>query len=91
MKHTVVRKAATTTIAALFLAAGAAVAIAPAHADAEGDNAFISYLDKKAFPYENRTAGHSARQAVLSRPDAPGQPKLARQLQPREQTGVEPV
>jgi len=55
MKHTVVRRAATTTIAALFLAAGAAVAIAPAHADAEGDNAFISYLDKKAFPYENRT------------------------------------
>ena len=55
MKHTVVRRAATTTIAALFLAAGAAMAIAPAHADAEGDNAFIDYLDKKAFPYENRT------------------------------------
>ena len=91
MKHTVVRRAATTTIAALFLAAGAAVAVAPAHADADGDNAFIAYLDKKAFPYENRTAGHSARQAVLPRPDAPRQPGLGRHLQPRAQAGVEPV
>ena len=55
MKDTVVRRIASATIAALFLGAGAAVAIAPAHADAEGDNAFIAYLDKKAFPYESRT------------------------------------
>ena len=55
MKHTVVRRAAGTAIAALLLGAGAAMAIAPAHADAEGDAAFIDYLDKKAFPYEKRT------------------------------------
>ena len=55
MNATVVRRAASATIAALFLGVSAAVAIAPAHADAEGDNAFIAYLDKKAFPYENRT------------------------------------
>src|SRR5882724_6847687 len=55
MNATVVRRAASATIAALFLGASAAVAIAPAHADAEGDNAFIAYLDKKAFPYESRT------------------------------------
>jgi hypothetical protein len=55
MNATVVRRAASATIAALFLGASAAVAIAPAHADEAGDNAFIAYLDKKAFPYENRT------------------------------------
>jgi len=55
MNATVVRRAASATIAALFLGASAAVAIAPAHADAEGDNAFIAYLDKNSFPYGNRT------------------------------------
>ena len=55
MNATVVRRAASATIAALFFGASAAVAIAPAHADADGDNAFIAYLDKKSFPYENRT------------------------------------
>jgi Protein of unknown function (DUF732) len=55
MKDTAIRRIAGATIAALFLGAGAAVAIAPAHADAEADNAFIDFLDKKAFPYESRT------------------------------------
>jgi hypothetical protein len=55
MNATVVRRAASATIAALFLGAGAAVAIAPAHADEAGDNTFIAYLDKKSFPYQNRT------------------------------------
>jgi hypothetical protein len=55
MKATVVRRAASATIAALVLGTSAAVAIAPAHADAAGDNAFIAFLDKKGFPYENRT------------------------------------
>jgi malic enzyme len=56
MKATLVCRAASTMITALFLATGAAaMAIAPAHADAEGDDAFIAYLDKKGFPYENRT------------------------------------
>ena len=90
MKHTVVRRAAGTTIAALLLGAGAAMAIAPAHADAEGDTAFIDYLDKKAFPYENRMQVIRTRQGVLPRTDAAGQPGLARQLQPRAETGVEP-
>lgn len=55
MSATVVRRAASATIAALFLGASAAVATAPAHADADGDNAFIAYLDKKSFPYHDRT------------------------------------
>jgi malic enzyme len=56
MKATLVRRAASTMITALFLGAGgAAMAIAPAHADAEGDNTFIAYLDKKGFAYDNRT------------------------------------
>jgi hypothetical protein len=55
MNATVVRRAASATIAALLLGASAAVAIAPAHADADGDNAFIAYLDKKGFPVDNRT------------------------------------
>jgi hypothetical protein len=55
MKATMVRRAASALITALFLGTGAAMAIAPAHADAESDNAFIAFLDKKAFPYENRT------------------------------------
>jgi hypothetical protein len=55
MKATTVRRAASTMITALFLGTGVAMAIAPAHADAEGDNAFIAYLDQKGFPYENRT------------------------------------
>jgi hypothetical protein len=42
-------------ITALFLATGTVVAMAPAHADADGDNTFIALLDKKGFPYENRT------------------------------------
>jgi hypothetical protein len=55
MKATMVRRAASTMITALFLGTGAAVAIAPAHADAAGDDAFIAYLDKNGFPYNNRT------------------------------------
>ena len=55
MNATVVRRAASATIAALVLGASAAVAIAPAHADAAGDNAFIAYLEKKGVPYANRT------------------------------------
>jgi hypothetical protein len=55
MKAITVRRAASTVITALFLGTGAAMAVAPAHADAELDNTFIAYLDKKGFPYENRT------------------------------------
>ncbi len=55
MKDSLVRRAASATIAALLLGTGAAVAAAPAHADAAGDKAFIDYLDQKGFPYENRT------------------------------------
>jgi hypothetical protein len=55
MKDTVVRRIVSTTIAALFVAGGAAVAAAPAYADSEADDYFMDFLDKKNFPYENRT------------------------------------
>lgn len=54
MTHTAVRRSATAAIAALLVAAGAAVSVAPAHAD-EKDDRFIAYLDQKGVPYTNKT------------------------------------
>ncbi len=55
MTTTVVRRTATAALAGLFLAVGAAVAVAPAHADPVYDQQFIDRLDKKGVPYKNRT------------------------------------
>lgn len=55
MSDTVPRRTAVATLAVLLLSAGTAIGTAPAYADAEGDKAFIDYLDEKNFPYENRT------------------------------------
>jgi Protein of unknown function (DUF732) len=55
MTNTVVRRTATAAIAGLFLAVGAAVAVAPAHADPIYDQQFIEYLEKKGVPYKSRT------------------------------------
>ena len=55
MTSTAIRRTASAAIAVLLMAAGAAVSVAPAHADAEKDQIFIDYLDKKGVPYKNRT------------------------------------
>jgi hypothetical protein len=55
MTSNAVRRSASAAIAALLLAAGAAVSVAPAHADAEKDQKFIEFLDLKGVPYANRT------------------------------------
>jgi len=55
MTNTAIRRTASVAIAGLFLAVGAAVSVAPAHADPEKDQVFIDYLDKKGVPYTNTT------------------------------------
>jgi len=55
MTNAATRRIASAAIAALVLVAGAAVSIAPAHADPAYDQIFIDYLDKKGVPYKNRT------------------------------------
>ena len=55
MTNAATRRTASAAIAALVLVAGAAVSIAPAHADPAYDQIFIDYLDKKGVPYKNRT------------------------------------
>jgi Protein of unknown function (DUF732) len=53
MSGTVARRTVLATLAALLLSAGTATS--PVYADAAGDKAFTDYLDKKGFPYDNRT------------------------------------
>jgi hypothetical protein len=55
MTTTAIRRTAGAAIAVLLMAAGAAISVAPAHADAEADQIFIDFLDKKRVPYKNRT------------------------------------
>jgi hypothetical protein len=55
MTNAAFRRTACAAIAGLVMAAGAAVSMAPAHADPEMDKVFIDYLDKKGVPYKNRT------------------------------------
>lgn len=54
MTRTAVRRTVSTTVAALLVAAGAALSVAPAHAD-EKDDKFIEFLDQKGVPYANKT------------------------------------
>jgi tellurite resistance protein len=55
MTNTAIRRTTSALVAALFLAVGAAVSIAPAHADPAYDQQFIDFLDQKGVPYKNRT------------------------------------
>ena len=55
MTNAAIRRSASAAIAALMMAVGAAVAVAPAHADPNNDQVFIDYLNKKGVPYGNRT------------------------------------
>lgn len=48
------RRSASAAIAAALVAAGAAVSVAPAHAD-DKDDRFIAYLDQKGVPYASKT------------------------------------
>jgi hypothetical protein len=54
MTSAAVRRTASAAIAAFVLATGAAVSVAPAHAD-ERDDRFIEFLDQKGVPYSNPT------------------------------------
>jgi hypothetical protein len=54
-EHPAFRRTTSALVAALFVAVGAAVSVAPAHADPVYDQKFIDYLDKEGVPYENRT------------------------------------
>jgi hypothetical protein len=54
MTPTAFRRSASAAIAVLFVVGGAAVSIAPAHADAKDDR-FIAHLDQKGVPYANKT------------------------------------
>jgi hypothetical protein len=56
MTNTAIRRAAGAAVAALFVAMGGTMAIAPAHADPAYDQKFLDYLDQKGVPYKNKTA-----------------------------------
>jgi hypothetical protein len=53
MRRTAIRRTAAAVVGALFVALGAAVSIAPAHADTN-DQQFIDYLNKKGVPFKSR-------------------------------------
>jgi hypothetical protein len=55
MTNTAIRRTASAAIAALFVGVGAAMTVAPAHADPVYDEKFLGYLDKKGVPYKNKT------------------------------------
>ena len=55
MTYTAIRRSTGTLVAALFVAIGGAVSVAPAYADPVYDQKFIDYLDQKGAPYKNRT------------------------------------
>ncbi|MDA4107156.1 hypothetical protein MHOL44478_07730 [Mycobacterium holsaticum DSM 44478] len=48
------KRTAIASMAALLVASGAAMAVAPAHAG-EKDDQFIEYLDQKGVPYSSKT------------------------------------
>jgi hypothetical protein len=55
MTNTAIRRSACALVAALFVAVGGAVSIAPAHADPVYDQKFLDYLDAKGVPFSNKT------------------------------------
>ena len=54
-EHPAIRRTTSALVAALFVAVGAAVSVAPAHADPVYDQKFIDYLDKHGLRYKSRT------------------------------------
>jgi hypothetical protein len=66
MTNTAFRRTTSALVAAAFMAVGAAVSVAPAHADPVYDQKFIDFLDKKGVPYKNETdAIRTAKQFCL--------------------------
>ena len=66
MTNTAIRRTAGAAVAALIVAAGAAVSVAPAHADPVYDQNFIDYLNQSGVPFKNRTdAIRTAKQFCL--------------------------
>ena len=55
MTNTAIRRTTGAVAAAFFLGAGAALSIAPAHADPVYDKKFLDYLDAKGVPFSNKT------------------------------------
>ena len=49
------RRSVSAVAAAAVLATGAAVSVAPAHAQEDKNQIFIDFLDKKGVPYKNTT------------------------------------
>lgn len=56
MTNTAIRRAAGVAVAALFVAVGGTMSVAPAHADPVYDQKFLDYLDQKGVPFNNKTA-----------------------------------
>ena len=56
MTNTAIRRAAGAAVAALFVAVGGTMSVAPAHADPVYDQKFLDYLDQKGVPFNNKTA-----------------------------------
>jgi len=66
MTNTAIRRTTSALVAGLFMAVGAAVSVAPAHADPVYDQKFIDYLNQKGVPYKNETdAIRTAKQFCL--------------------------
>jgi hypothetical protein len=66
MTNTAIRRTTGALVAAAFIAVGAAVTVAPAHADPAYDQQFLDFLDKKGVPYQNPTdAIRTAKQFCL--------------------------
>ena len=55
MTNTAIRRSTGALVAAFFVAVGAAVSIAPAHADPVYDQKFLDFLDAKGVPFSNKT------------------------------------
>ena len=56
MTNTAIRRSTGALVAALFVAVGGAISIAPANADPAYDQKFLDYLDAKGVPFANKTA-----------------------------------
>ena len=85
MTNTAIRRTTSALVAALFVAVGAAVTVAPAHADPVYDQKFIDYLDKWGVPYANRTEIIRVAKQFLSRYLSPGRFDLEGRIQPHEE------
>jgi hypothetical protein len=55
MTKSAIRRITSTLVAAVFVAIGSGVSLAPANADPAYDQQFIEFLNKKGVPYKNET------------------------------------